>query len=257
LVGDVGVSSQLQLHTTTRSMQAKNSNPPILPLPPPLPPSPPLPPTPPLPLTVSDLPLPPVLPLPQTFQCILATQSNMRSTIRSTNLVTGLFNNHPRIPDTQFSPSSKLSRAIFDKPLSKQSSTVSDVPKLNVPVPADSGLPREKGVGFQLPDTATCVIPPQTFDDQVLVAPTTISSVDVFMTDATITNPSPLASVQESFLLDKSPPVEKSNAQLLDEMMSSDGRDCSPSPDLFIEDDVPLISSIKPVTISKATSLFL
>jgi hypothetical protein len=62
----------------------------------------------------------------------------------SNNLVTGQFINHPRIPDTQYSPSSKLYRAIFDKPFSKQSSSVSDVPKLNVPVPADSGLPGEK-----------------------------------------------------------------------------------------------------------------
>jgi hypothetical protein len=73
-----------------------------------------------------------------------------------------------------------------------------------------------KRVGFQLPYTVTCVIPSQTFDNQVLVAPTPLSSVDVFMTDAAITNLTTLASVQESVLLDKSPPMEKSNAQVSD-----------------------------------------
>jgi hypothetical protein len=76
------------------------------------------------------------------------------------------------------------------------------------------------------------------------------------MTDATITNPSPRPSLQEFVLLDKSPPVEKSNAQVLDEMMPSERGDCSPSPDLFIKHDVPLISPIKAVIISKATPLF-
>jgi hypothetical protein len=133
---------------------------------------------------------------------------------------------------------------------------VSDVPTLSVPVSADSVLPREKGVGFQLPDIATCFIPHQTFDDQSSVAPAPLSGVDVFMPDATITNPSPIASLQEYVLPDKSPPVEKSNAQILDEMMSSERGDCSPSPDLFVEEDVPLISPKQPVRISKATPLF-
>ena len=61
-------------------------------------------------------------------------------------------------------------------------------------VSANSGLPREKLVS-NCQKNDTCVEPPQTIDDQGLVAPTILSSVDVFMTDATSINPSSLASV--------------------------------------------------------------
>jgi hypothetical protein len=53
---------------------------------------------------------------------------------------------------------------------------VPDVPTLSIPVHADSVLRREKGVGFQLPGTTTCVIPPQSFDDQGLVATVPLSA---------------------------------------------------------------------------------
>jgi hypothetical protein len=43
-----------------------------------------------------------------------------------------------------------------------------------------------------------------------------------------------------SFLPGSRTPLEKSNAYILEDMMSSDRSDCSPSSDLFIEDDVPV-----------------
>ena len=110
---------------------------------------------------------------------------------------------------------------------------------------AQSVLPREKGVVFQLPDTATCVIPPQTFDDQCLVATAPLSGAHVLMTDATITNPSPTDSVQESILPLNSSPLEKSNAHIFEDMMSSERGDCSLAPDLFIEDGIPIIPPLR------------
>jgi hypothetical protein len=54
-------------------------------------------------------------------------------------------------------------------------------------------MKEKKGVAFQFPDPTTCVIPPQTFDNQGLVATAPPASVDVLMTDASITNPTTIA----------------------------------------------------------------
>jgi hypothetical protein len=76
------------------------------------------------------------------------------------------------------------------------------------------------------------------------------------MTYASITNPTTIASPQKNVVSDIHNTVEKSDAQMLDDMMSSERGECSPAPDLFIEEDVPLISPQQPVRISKANSLF-
>ncbi len=76
------------------------------------------------------------------------------------------------------------------------------------------------------------------------------------MTDATITNPSPIASVQEYFLPVNSSPVEKSNSDIFEDRMSSERGDCSLAPDLFIEDYIHIIPPLKPVRERGDTFLF-
>jgi hypothetical protein len=195
-------------------------------------------------------------------QQVPAVLSSIRNRVGSTNLIRGIFSNNANIPNFHNPSSSRLSKANIDKPNSKECSTVSDVSTLSVPVPSASRLCRDKGVSFDLPVTRQDIAalpstnpdkndsfssPPQTFDDQGLVVTPVFSGADVIMTDATITSPHPIASIEESFLSGSPTHMGKSDAEILEDMMTSERGDCSNSPDLFIEDAVPIIPASKPV----------
>jgi hypothetical protein len=107
-----------------------------------------------------------------------------------------------------------------------------------------------------LPESTTAVLQPQTFDIQGLVAPALPSNVDNLVPVVPITNPSVIATSKPHVVTDNSTPVTKSDAQLLDDMMSSERGDCSPYPALIIEDEVPLFPKPKPVRTSKAIPFF-
>jgi hypothetical protein len=177
-----------------------------------------------------------------------------------------------RIPDYKDPPISRLCQAKIDKPISKKCSTVSDVPYLDVtlPLPLVPVQPGDRAVGFNLPvssqDLASLPntvskkdIPnsshPPIFDDKGLVVPPVISVSDVTMKDATITNPHPIASVQEYSLPISPIKLGQSNAEILADMMSSERGDCSDFPYLFLDDTIPVVPVVKPAREKRATNL--
>jgi hypothetical protein len=165
------------------------------------------------------------------------------------NVIPGKLSTKTRIPDHhQCYVSTRLATATVDKSLKSNIDNPISVSSPAVPSVA-------KSVTYATPE-ATTISQSPTFDDQGLESLTSTPLLDKVVSVLPITNPCVNPTLQIPATTDTSKGVNKSNDQLLDEMMSSERGDCSPMPDLFIEDDIPVLPKQKPDRTSHAIPLF-